>query len=280
VSDAPWRYAICNELFAGWPLGRVASFAGSLGYQGLELAPYTLCDDVAHLTAEAVRRIRAEVEAGGLPIVGLHWLLAHTEGLHLNDPDPAVRQRTADYLLREVDLCADLGGSVLVLGSPAQRNPPDGVSAADAWRWTAHTLRRCAERAEAARVVFCLESLPRPESQFITTVDEALAMVREVDRPGLQMMVDVKSMAADPRPIPEQIRAAAPLLRHVHANDPNRLGPGMGSVALEPILATLREVEYRGYISVEAFDTSVEIERIARESIANLRSAAESKGAL
>lgn len=275
----PWHYAICNELFEGWPLERVATTAGALGYEGIELAPYTLCRHVADLTAADRRGIRAAVESAGLRVAGLHWLLAQTEGLGLNDPDPAVRRRTVDYLLAEVDLCADLGGKALVFGSPAQRNPGPGVAEADAWAWTAEALRRCGERAAERGVFFCLEALPGPECCFITDVDAAATLVRTVDRPGLQMMVDVKAMAADPRPIPEQIRAVAPLIRHVHVNDPNRLGPGMGAVRMGPILGALREIGFDGWLSVEAFDASYGIERIASASIANLRSAEQDKGA-
>ncbi len=279
MPSVPWRYAICNELFDGWPLERVASFAASLGYKALELAPYTLCRHVAELSAEDRRRIREDIARGGLRVAGLHWLLAHTQGLHLNDPDPTVRQRTVDYMLAEIDLCADLGGDVLVFGSPAQRNPPADAPPAEAWAWTTGAMRHCGERATERGVTFCVEALPRPESRFITNVDQAAALVRAADHAGLQMMVDVKSMAADPRPIPDQIRAVASLIRHVHVNDSNRLGPGMGSVAIPPVLATLREIGFSGYVSVEAFDASVGIERIARESIANLRSAEQTKGA-
>ncbi len=200
----PWHYAICNELFEGWPLERVAATAGALGYQGIELAPYTLCRHVADLTAADRRGIRAAVESAGLRVAGLHWLLAQTEGLGANDPDAAVRRRTVDYLLAEVDLCADLSGQALVFGSPAQPRPRRGRGGRLGLDGRG-ALRRCGERAAERGVFFCLEALPGPECCFITDVDAAATLVRTVDRPGLQMMVDVKAMAADPRPIPEQI---------------------------------------------------------------------------
>ena len=279
LSAVPWQYAICNELFTDWPLDRIAAYAGGLGYGGLELAPYTLAARVSDLSADDRRAIRGAIEDAGLRVAGLHWLLAHTEGLALNDADAEVRERTVRYLLEEIDLCADLGGDALVLGSPEQRNPAPGVSHDDAWAWTAEAMRRCGERAAARGVFFCIEALPGPACRFITNVDEAAHLVRQVDHPGFQMMVDVRSMATDGRPIDGQIASVAPLVRHVHANDPNMLGPGMGDVAFGPILTALRRVGYRGWISVEAFDTAYPIERIAQESIVNLRAAEEHKGA-
>jgi len=273
-----WRYAICNELFEGWSLDQVARFARDLGYSGLELAPYTLCDSVRDLSPADRRRIRREVESAGLSIVGLHWLLARTERLHLNDPDAAVRERTTQYLLDEVDLCADLGGEVLVFGSPQQRNPGPGCSTEDAWAWTAEAMRACGERALERGVTFCIEALAAPECSFICRVEEAAELVRAVGHPGFRMMVDVKAMAADGRPIPDQIRSVAPLLQHVHVNDPNRLGPGMGSVEFGPILRALDEIGFSRWVSVEAFDSTYGIEKIARESIANLVAAEGEKG--
>ena len=115
-------YAICNELFEDWPLDKTAAFVAELGYQGLELAPFTLCNLVTDLSAADRRRIRRTVESAGLSVVGLHWLLAQTEGFQLNDSDPDVRARTAQYLLDLIDCCAELGGEVLIFGSPQQRD--------------------------------------------------------------------------------------------------------------------------------------------------------------
>ena len=268
-----WKYALCNEMFEGWSLERTAACAAELGYQGLELAPYTLCDAVTDLSAADRRQIRRTIEAAGLAVVGLHWLLARTEGLQLNDPDPAVRERTAQYVLALVDCCADLGGQVLIFGSPQQRNLRPGWSREEAWQSTVEIMARCGRRAQERGVCFCIEPLSLKETDFIVNVDEAAELVRRVAHPGFQMMVDVKAMAQAPRPIAEQIRSVHPLFQHVHVNDPNMLGPGMGQVDFRPILSALQELNYDRWLSVEVFDFSLGPERIARESLANLQQA-------
>ena len=265
-----WRYAICNELFEGWTLGRVARFCRDLGYEGLELAPYTLAERVDALSADDRAAIRREIEDEGMRVVGLHWLLARTEGLQLNDADPETRERTVRYLLSEIDLCADLGGDVLVLGSPAQRAPGRGVSYGQAWTYTAEAMRRCGQHAHERGVTFCIEALPEPECSFITDVAEAARLVRQVDTPGFCMIVDVKAMAHDPPPLGAQVHSVGALTRHVHVNDPNLLGPGMGDVDVAPVLRALHELGYDGWVSVEAFDADYGVEAIARDSIANL----------
>ena len=269
------NYAICNELFEGWPLAKTAAFAAELGYRGLELAPFTFCDLVTDLSLAQRRQMRRAVEDAGLSVVGLHWLLAQTQGLQLNDPDPQVRARTAQYLLALIDCCADLGGEVLIFGSPQQRDVPRGRAAAEAWKTSAEIMRRCGERAQEQGVLFCIEPLSRNETNFIVNVDEAAELVRQVDHPAFRMMVDVKAMSHAPRSIPEQINAAHPLFRHVHLNDPNLRGPGMGDLDFRPILQTLNDLGYARWLSVEVFDFSPGAERTARESLAYLNAIAD-----
>jgi len=268
-----FHYAMCNELFEGWPLERVCAFLAEVGYEGVELTPYTLCGRVTDVSAAERRRIARTVRDAGLACTGLHWLLARTEGLQLNAPDPAVRAATEAYLVALVDFCADVDGHVLVFGSPQQRSLRPGWSREEAWRSSVEILRHVGERAAQRGVVFCVEALAAPATDYITTVDEAVALVRSVDHAGLQMIVDMRAMSADPRPLPEQIRLAAPYIRHVHANDPNGLGPGMGALDIRPALAALRAMGYSGYVSVEAFAAPTGPERLARESLANLRAA-------
>ena len=263
-------YAICNELFEDWPLDKTAAFVAELGYQGLELAPFTLCNLVTDLSAADRRRIRRTVEGAGLAVVGLHWLLAQTEGFQLNDSDPDVRARTAQYLLDLIDCCAELGGDVLIFGSPQQRDVPPDRSRAEAWKSTAEIMHACGVRAQQQDVLFCIEPLSRNETNFIVNVDEAAELVRQVDHPGLQMMVDTKAMSNDPRPIPEQIQTVHPLFHHVHLNDPNLRGPGMGDLDFRPILQTLDDLDYARWLSVEVFDFTPGAERTARDSLAYL----------
>src|SRR5438874_11881164 len=91
-------YAICNETFAGWDHAQVWAPAARLGYAGLGVAPFTLAPRITDVTAEQRRTLRRQAEDAGLSIIGLHWLLAKTDGLTVTSPDPRVRERTATYL--------------------------------------------------------------------------------------------------------------------------------------------------------------------------------------
>jgi len=261
------RYAICNETFEGWDHPRVCRLVADLGYGGLEMAPFTLAPRITDVSLEHRRKLRREAEECGLRIIGLHWLLAKTEGLHLTSPDEAVRKRTAEYLVELARACHDMGGELMVFGSPAQRRIPVGVSKAQANDYAADTFRRALPGIADSGIKLCLEPLPQPDTDFITTCAEAVDLLDRVSHPNFVLHLDVKAMASDEAPTTELIRRHASRTAHFHANDPNKRGPGFGKTDFVPILRTLLEVNYRGWVSVEVFDYSPDPETIARESI-------------
>jgi len=97
------KIAICNELFQGWPIERVFEYGAPSGYDGVEIAPYTLADSVTEICLARRRAIRRAVENTGIEIVGLHWLLVKPEGLYINHPDDIVRIRTQEYMVSPFD---------------------------------------------------------------------------------------------------------------------------------------------------------------------------------
>lgn len=265
------RFAICNELFEGWPWERVCDFARGLGYEGLEVAPFTLADSAEQIAAGRRAELRRAAEARGVEVLGLHWLLVKPPGLYITHPDPAVRRRTADYFRQLVDLCADLGGKVMVVGSPKQRSLLPGVSRDQAVAYAAEVFRPCLDPAARRGVTLAFEPLGPAETDFVNTVAEGIEVVKRVNHPAFRINLDVKAMSSEAQSIADVIRSAKDYVAHVQVNDPNLLGPGMGEVKYEPIIAALREIGYDGWLSVEAFDFNAGAERIARESIDYLK---------
>lgn len=265
------RFAICNEIFQGWKLDDVLTNAAKLGYAGVELAPFTLANSVSEISANERRHIRELAARQQIAIVGLHWLLVKPEGLYLNHPEAGIRTRTASYFVELVDCCADLGGTIMVVGSPKQRNVMDGVSPQQAWDWTAATFRDAVKRAEDRGVTICFEPLSPAETNFINTAAEAIEFVKPFNSPAFKIILDVKAMSSEAKPLPQIIRESAPHFAHFHANDKNLKGPGFGEVDFKPIAAALREASYGGFVSVEVFKFEEGPEVIAGRSIEYLR---------
>ncbi|MEM9353359.1 MAG: sugar phosphate isomerase/epimerase family protein [Planctomycetota bacterium] len=272
------RFAICNEVFEGLSFVESCRSAASMGYTGLEVAPFTLqpgeeTSDVRKLSEAAVNEARDAARAEGLEIIGLHWLLAKTSGLYLTSPDSAVRERTAEYFLALARLCDQLGGKVLVLGSPQQRNLLPGVSHAQAEEYAAEVLRRVTPELEDRGLTLALEPLGPAEGDFLNTASAAVRLAQSVGSPSCRLHLDIKAMASEPTPISDIIQDFADWTAHFHANDPNLLGPGMGDIDLEPIMTALTETGYDGWVSVEPFRYEPSGEAVARESLSNLLAA-------
>lgn len=265
------KFGICNETFVDWSFKQAAQCAHDAGYTGIEIAPFTLANDAREISAETRREIRDTAAGHDLEIIGLHWLLAKTEGFHLTTADDAVRRATSEYLRALADLCHDLGGRVMVFGSPQQRNVADGMSQEQAFDNAAEVIRAAMPTLEDHGVILAVEPLGPTEGNFLNTAAEGVRLIEMVDSPNCRLHLDCKAMSSETTPIPDLIRAHIDRLEHFHANDPNLLGPGMGDLEFGPILAALEEVQYDGWVSVEVFDYSPGAERIARESIDHMR---------
>jgi sugar phosphate isomerase/epimerase len=261
------RFAICNELFEGWAFDRVCRYVRSVGYEGLELAPFTLATVITELDAGRRADLRMQAADADVEILGLHWLLARTEGLHLTSPDLDVRTRTVEYLVALAEATRDFGGDVMVFGSPKQRSLPAGVSWDQAFDCAVETFRRAMPGVADSGVSICMEPLAPVETNFINTCAEGARLMEAVGHPNFVLHLDVKAMSSEATPVTELIRQYIPRAGHFHANDPNMRGPGFGEVDFVPIFRALREAGYDGWVSVEVFDYAPDAETIAQRSI-------------
>ena len=273
------KFSLCNEVLAGLTLERQCEYAAALGYHGLEIAPFTLAEAPERISSAEAARIRRTVESFGLVVTGLHWLLVKPTGLSLTTPDAALRARTFDVMARLTALCAELGGSVLVHGSPKQREIAPGETHATALGRLGEALERIAHVAGSHAVTYCIEPLGRRETSLVNTVAEAAELIGPIDHPSLRTMIDCSAAGAtETLDVPALIDRWLPtgLIAHIQANDPNRRAPGQGELAFAPILAALERHHYAGVVAVEPFDYVPDGPACAAWSIGYLRGAAES----
>src|SRR5947209_10442566 len=112
-SAAMMRIALCNEVIAPMPFPRQCEYAAKLGYDGLEIAPYTLSDEPHRLGSAQLAAARAAAEDAGIAVTGLHWLLVKPAGLSISTRDANVRRRTIDVMPALVDQCVERVGRYL-----------------------------------------------------------------------------------------------------------------------------------------------------------------------
>ena len=246
-------------------------FARKAGYDAIEIAPFTIANYVTDITAARRVEIRDAAAHVGIAISGIHWVLVQAEGMYVNHPDATVRSRTAKYFCDLVDFCADIGGRTIVVGSPKQRNLMDAVSPQHAWDWATGTFRDAVAHAGGRDVTICFEPLAPSETNFINTAADGIRFTQQLGSPHFKIILDVKAMCSESKPIPQIIRESWPHFAYFHANDTNLKGPGFGDVDFKPIAAALREVGYDGTVSVEVFKFEEGAEAIATRSIEYLK---------
>ena len=251
------RIALCNEVIAPMPFPRQCEYAAKLGYDGLEVAPYTLTEEPHRMGAAQVAAARSAAEDCGVAVTGLHWLLVKPAGLSISARDDATRRRTIDVMLALVDLCAALGGRYLVHGSPQQRRVEPGETRAAALARVKECFAAVAERAQKAGVVYCIEPLSAEHTPLINTLEEAAALVGDINAPSLKSMLDCSAAGRmEKEPLGALVDRWLPggLIAHVQVNDRNRRGPGQGEQRFAPLFAALKRHGYGGDVAVEPFD--------------------------
>ncbi len=267
------KIAICNELFQGWSIEKVFEYTAQLGYDGVEIAPYTLADSVTEISLPRRKAIRRAAEKNHIEIVGLHWLLVKPEGLSINHPDELIRIRTQEYMEALIHFCADIGGNLLIHGSPHQRTILSEWNFKESWERARETFEACLETARKRNVIYCIEPLSRMSTNFINTVEEASRFVKEIRHPNFKMIFDCRHALAQEKSVIEALLNAldSRALCHVHVNDANGRGPGFGETKFTPILKTLIKNKYRGYLSLEVYPFDPDPQTIASRSIGYLK---------
>jgi D-psicose/D-tagatose/L-ribulose 3-epimerase len=275
----PYRFATCNELFEKQPFAEVCRKLRTLGYEGIELAPFTLGEDPAAISGAKRAEVGAQIADSGLRFVGLHWLLTAPPGLHITARDETQRRHSWDYVGRLIDLCGELGRSsnsqntVVVFGSPKQRSSNGGLSPKECVDIFGEELARAAPRAAGHGVTLLLEALSPSQTDVVTSLAEAASIVKQINSPAVQTMFDVHNAIDETEPHPELLRRFMPHIRHVHVNEMDGREPGMGDYPFGTLLATLAELNYSGWVSLEAFDFSRDSYDVASRAISHLKAA-------
>jgi len=262
------KFAICHELYEHIDWATQCRLIAEAGYTGIEVAPFTISSDIASVPDSVFQQMKDEAARNGLEIIGLHWMLAKTTGLYLTSPEPSVRKKTAEYLRLLAKVCRKLGGHIMVLGSPQQRNLLPGVTRQQAADFAVEVFGQVVDEFAEQDVILCVEPLTKKETDFINTCDEAMEIISRVSHPSIMLHQDVKAMlGAESESIPSLIHRHKNFSKHFHVNDSNLLGPGMGETDYHPILQALIESHYSGWVSVEVFDYTPGAQHIAVVSL-------------
>ena len=263
-----FKQAICNEVYEKRPLRDVCKSIREIGYDGIEIAPFTLADEPSGISAAQRREYRDTIRSEGLGYVGLHWLMVSPKGLHVTTPDRELRARSWRHIDDLIDLCADLGDNgIMVFGSPVQRGTTGGISRADAMKNYAEGLVGVAIHAAQRGVTILVEALPKNQCDVINTLDEAAGIVKQIGSPAVRTMFDTHNAVDEVEPHATLVDRYFDLIRHVHINEMDGRYPSTGDYDFKPVFEVLRRRGYERWVSLEVFDFKPGPERIASDSL-------------
>ncbi len=269
-----FNYAMCNESMRDLSWAKQCQIIGEAGFTGVEIAAFTLVQEsVTELDAYRRKSLVADMNAAGIQCVGLHWLLAPPpKDLHFTTPDAEVRARTVQYLNDLIDFCGDLGGGVMIFGSPNQRNTIN-ISIDEAKKYFTDGLAQVADHAQRRGVQILIEPLDKSQTDVVNTLAEAEAILTEINHPAIQTMFDFHNTPDETEPFDVLVKKYYPHIHHVHVQEMDGKHLGQGDAVDEYVdtFQLLKDLNYDKWISLEVFDFTPGGPTIANESMAVLK---------
>lgn len=236
-----FRYTYNTLVYGREPLPEGIARLARFGYDGVEL--------VGEPAEQDVGEIRAALHRHGLLASSI--ISIFTPERDIVSTDPAVRRHAVDYVRGNVDHAAALGAEVVTFTPTACMKIVPGTEPAREWQWAVEAAREIGGYAGERGVQIAVEPWNRYETYLINRMDQAVAFVDEVDRPGVGVMADTFHMAIEEADIAAAVRHAGSRLTHVHLADSNRAAPGYGHTDFGPILSAITDIGYEGWISYE-----------------------------
>ena len=172
--------------------------------------------------------------------------------IRLTGPDIKPDEQMA-HVRKAVSRLSKLGVEVIVFGSGGARKVPDGFAKEDAFKQLVDFGRRAAEEAKGYNITIAVEPLRKQETNIINSAAEGLELVKAIDHPNFELMIDFYHLASEQED-PAIVLRAKDHIKHLHmANPQGRVFPQKWEeFDYAPFFANLRAIGYTKRISVEA----------------------------
>lgn len=218
--------------------------AGALGYDAVEIFP----PGPEAIDAKALRGLldenKLKVAAVG---TGAGWV---KHKLHLCLPDAGQRTKARAFVRSIIDLAGQFH-SPAIIGSMQGRW--GDVPRDSAMGYVAEALNDLGEHAKQYGVPLIYEPLNRYETNIANTVEAGVEMLNTLSTKNVVLLADLFHMNIEEVDIATALKAGGKHIGHVHFVDSNRRPVGCGHLDFKPIAAALKEMDYQGYVSAEAF---------------------------
>jgi len=264
LSFNTWPYASFPVWLPAYPLEEVIKRLSRIGYEGIEIGCASPHAYPPTLTKERRKEIKKILEYYGMEVSSMLPALSGGPGHNVASPIPEERRHTIEHYKDIVELCEEWGCKTIlyipgwqVFGTPLEQ----------AWAWSVEALTEIAETAANYGVTLVIEPTSH-DSNIVDRCDDALMMMREVNKPNVKVMFDTFHVLYRREVCTDYIYAMGNDLRHIHISDNDRLPPGKGRGDFVGVVQALKDIGYDGYLAMEiGFDRrDVEPDYVARQA--------------
>jgi len=177
---------------------------------------------------------------------------------NIASPDNTIRQAGLEKLKWSVDMGSAVNADVICGPFHSSfayftRQPPREEER----QWSIEILQKAAEYAGKANIILAPEALNRFECYLYNTMADLKTMAEQVNHPNLGAMYDTHHGNIEEKGQAKAIKTIAPYLKHVHISENDRGTPGSGQVNWDEVFRTLNKINYKGWLTIEAFSTII-----------------------
>ncbi|MDB5075577.1 MAG: sugar phosphate isomerase/epimerase [Chloroflexi bacterium] len=247
LSFNTWAYSSFPVWVPAYPLEETIKRLARIGYDGIEIgaaSPHAYPD---YLSAERRREIKQVLDDNGIALSSMLPAPGGGPGFNVASPSAEERRHTIEHYKQVVELCAQWGGATVLYVAGWQ---VFGTSQEQAWEWSREALREIAVTAASYGVTIAVEPTSM-DSNLVESCAGALRMMRESEAPNVKVMFDtIHAMYRNEVPS-DYVYEMGEHLHHIHLADTDRLPPGAGRGDFVSVIAALKEIGFKGYVTME-----------------------------
>lgn len=239
-----WKIAVCMQM--NEENLRILSEVGISGIEipgAIQLNPFIVSKEELKKIKELSKSYSVNIVASNIIYPGD---LSHVSN------DEVLRKKSIEYTYKIAKAASEVECPILVWGSGRARKVPQDVNLEKGYERNLQVLKEAVRAGKEFNVVFAIEPLPKNETNFVNTIEEALKLVETIGSDFVKVMADVRHMIKEEADVEESIRLAKDKIVHVHLADNNSKVPGRGIINFSKLFKVFKEIDYKRAMSIEA----------------------------
>ncbi|NHN34951.1 sugar phosphate isomerase/epimerase [Paenibacillus sp. S3N08] len=235
------KYAYNTLVYAGEDIEQGIKRIAGFGYDAAEFV-----GDPDNVDPRHIRNLLEKYNLGASSICAIY-----TPQRDLVSSNDKIRKNAVAYIKQCVDFAASIGAKGISVTPTANMKIHAEADLETELNWAVEGIREAGLYAGEHGVSLALEAWNRYETYLINRLEQSLALVNQINLPNVGCMGDTYHMNIEETDIAEAFRNVGDKLAYVHFADSNRAAPGRGHIDFRPIAQALKDINYKGFISME-----------------------------